>query len=104
MEITLFRKNAYTKEGKRFDVFVSQLTKKDGSTQYVTVKAGKAGKPFDGDKCPCNIVIDKKDAHLQRRKYLNARTGEEGYSYTLWVNNYTYSDTEYIDHSLDDYE
>lgn len=104
MKLTVFRRNAHTKEGKLFTVFVSQLTKKDGTTQYVTVKTGKSCPALDETKTPYIIEVAKEDAHLSRRKYISAKTGEEAYSYTLWVNAYKESTEKYVDHSLDEFE
>ena len=38
MKITVFSRKAKTHDGRAFNVFVSSLTKNDGSSQYVTVR------------------------------------------------------------------
>lgn len=101
MEITVFAKNATSKDGRKFVRFITRLTRKStGETFTSSVKFREdAGVPT---VCPCNIVIDKKDANLQAHSY-TTNDGEEAIGYTLWVSKWTMSDIPYEDHSLDDF-
>lgn len=104
MKITLFRKVRNTKEGKKFDSFITKLTKKDGSETTVSVRfLGDPRDAFDASLCPYIIIVDKKDANLSKRETMDENTGEMHTFYTLWVKKYTVSDEKYVDHSLDDY-
>lgn len=104
MKITLFKKQGTTKDGRKFDYFVGKLNRKDGTSQYVTVKhSGDRRFDFDPNKAPYIIEVDKADANLQAKTWTD-RDGNERKDYTLWVKNYRVSDEKYVDHSLDDFE
>lgn len=104
MKITLFRKVRTTKEGKKFDSFITKLAKKDGTEITASVKfSGDSRDAFDASLCPYIIIVDKQDANLSKRETKNEDTGEEHIFYTLWVKKYTVSDEKFVDHSLDDF-
>lgn len=104
MKITLFRKVRTTKEGKKFDTFITKLYKKDGSEITASVKfSGDSRDAFDSSLCPYNIIVDKQDANLSKREITDENTGETHIFYTLWVKKYIISDEKFVDHSLDDF-
>lgn len=103
MELTIFAKKRTTDEGKSFYSYITTLTKKDGTKQTVGVKfREECGQP-KGDKCPCNVIVDKGDANLATKSFIREDTGEVAESLTLWVKNWK-PGSEYVDTSLDDYE
>lgn len=102
MKIEVFGKKRQTKEGKSFMSYFATI-KKGGQPLTVNVKfREECGNP---KKCPCVIEFDKSDANLssKERTYKND-AGEECVviDNTLWVTKYT--ETEYVDTSLDDVE
>ena len=105
MKITVFSRKAKTNDGRTFNVFVSSLTKNDGTSQYVTVRySGKdKNKEFDSAKCPYIIEFNKADANLASNSYEDKKTGEKRKNFTLWIKDYKESDEAYVDHSLDDF-
>lgn len=105
MKVTIFSKKVKTNDGRSFNVFVSSLPKKDGTSQYVTVKySGQdKNKEFDSNKCPFIIEVDKSDAHMSSKSFTDKTTGEIRKNYTLWIKDYKESDEVYVDHSLDDF-
>lgn len=103
MELTIFAKKRNTKEGKTFYSYISTLTKKDGTSQTVGVKfRDECGEPKP-DNCPCNIVVEKRDANLSRKDFIREDTGEVAESLTLWVKDWK-TGSAYVDTSLDDYD
>lgn len=103
MQIAVFAKRRTTEEGKTFYSYLSTLTKKDGTKQTVAVKfRDEAGNPKP-ERCPMNVIIDKSNANLATREYVNEDTGEVCTSYTLWVSAWT-EGAPYVDASLDDYD
>ena len=105
MKITVFNRKAKTHDGRAFNVFVSSLTKNDGSDQYVTVRySGKdKNKEFDPTKCPYIIEFNKEDANLSSKSFEDKKTGEKRKNFTLWIKDYTVSEEKFVDHSLDDF-
>lgn len=105
MKVTLFRKQGTTKDGRKFNIFVSTLDRKDGTKQYVTVKySGEdENKQFNANKCPYIIEVDKHNANLQTKHWTD-RNGEIRDDFVLWVKDYKVSDEVYVDHSLDDFD
>lgn len=102
MEITIYAKKRSTKEGKTFYSYLSTLTKKDGTTQTVSVKfRDEAGNPKP-ENCPMNIKFEKGSANMATREFTREDTGEPGVSYTLWVSAWE-KGTPFVDHSLDDF-
>ena len=105
MKITVFSRKAKTNDGRAFNVFVSSLTKNDGTSQYVTVRySGKdKNKEFDSARCPYIIEFNKEDANLSSKSFEDKKTGEKRKNCTLWIKDYKESDEVYVDHSLDDF-
>ena len=105
MKITVFSRKSKTHDGRTFNVFVSSLTKNDGTSQYVTVRySGKdKNKEFDSAKCPFIIEFNKEDANLSCTPFEDKKTGEQRKNFTLWIKDYTVSEEKFVDHSLDDF-
>ena len=104
MKVTVFAKKRTTKEGKTFYSYLTTLTKTDGTELTTAVKFHEsAGNPRPED-CPMNIIIEKKDANLSCKKFVNPETGEAFDSYTLWVKKWTKSEELWVDDSLSDFE
>lgn len=103
MEISIFAKNRKTREGRSFTVYLSSLTKKDGTQVPCSVKFNATCQPPKPESCPLNIIVDKEHCNVSKRRYLNESTGEIMESYTLWVNQYA-AGGEYVDHSMDEFE
>lgn len=101
MEISIFAKKRTTKEGKSFYQYISTLTKRDGTTNTVRV-AFRDCDPPKADSCPRNIVVYRENSNLAVRRYTDPNTGEIKEASTLWVYHWD-EGSEYIDHSLDDY-
>ena len=103
MEITIYAKKRTTAEGKTFFSYLSNLTRKDGTVQTVSVKfRDECGSPKP-EKCPMNIKFEKGAANLSTRNFTREDTGEISLSYTLWVSRWEQG-TPFVDHSLDDFE
>ena len=103
MEITIFAKKRTSNDGKTFYSYLTTLIRKDGSDQTVSVRfREEAGKPKP-ENCPMNIVIDKGDANISKKKYVREDTGEEAFSYNLWVTAWK-EGTPYVDTSLDEFD
>lgn len=99
LNLTLFGKRRQSSDGKPFISYLATLTKKNGEELTVSVKFKTDVRP---PECPANIVVDKSDANLAKRKYIDAKTGEEKDAYTLWVTKYENGEI-YVDHSLDEF-
>lgn len=101
MKATIYAKMR-EKNGQKFPVFLTRLTKKDGEVITCAVKfRDDAGKP-DPKKCPMNIVFDKKDANFSVKK-VELSNGEPAENKTLWVSKWA-EGAAYVDTSLDDFE
>lgn len=105
IKTAVFASKKRSKEGREFIVYTGRLTKKtDGSEMTVRIKFREdcgAPKP---DVCPCIIQFDKTGANLSSKEYIDEATGEYRTAYTLWVNAWSMTDEQYIDHSLDDFD
>lgn len=99
--LTIFAKKRNTKEGREWVSYLTQLKKKDGTTQTMTVKF-KDDEP-DLDMCPLNIDVEKSDMNISQKKY-ETEDGSEAVGYTLWVKNWSESAEQWLDTSLDDFE
>ena len=102
MQTTVFAKQRTDRNNRKFYTYLAQLTvPATGEQLTVAVKfpEGKEPKPAD---CPMNIVFNKADANLSRRRYEKS-SGEIGISSTLWVSDWEEGEP-YVDHSLDDFE
>lgn len=103
MEIAVYAKKFTAEGGKTFYRYLTTLTRKDGSKQTMAVKFREdCGNP-KAEKCPMNIVIDKKDANVASKEFIREDTGDVGTSYTLWVSAWK-EGRPFVDTSLDDYE
>ena len=105
MEITVFAKKRQTKDGaKTFFSYLGKLTRKDGTQLTVSLKfRDECGAPASTE-CPMNIIVEKQDANLSDRIIGSDReTGEAIYGHTLWVSKWKRG-SDYVDHSLDDFE
>lgn len=100
MKLTIFSKSMKSKEDRKFKVYLTRLKRKDG--EEVPVRVSWADGVVIPASFPCIILVDKKDANLSQKSYRDA-DGNLGTSYTLWVNDYSPSGEEYVDHSLDDF-
>lgn len=103
MELTLFAKKRTTREGKSFYTYLTKLTRKDGTEVTTAVKFRDNGMTLPRpEDCPCNIIVEKKDANFSTRTLVNDTTGEMIQSNTLWVSAWT-KGAEYVDNSMDDF-
>lgn len=103
MEIAIFAKKRTNKEGKPFTSYLSSLTRKDGTTQTISVKfREECGSP-KAEKCPMNVIIDRGDANMVKKSFEREDTGETGISYTLWVSAWK-EGIPYVDTSLDEFD
>lgn len=103
MELTVFAKNRTTKEGKPFQTYFSKLTKKDGTEITTELKfRDECGAP---KKFPCNIIVEKQDCNLAEKEvtYEKDDVMEVALQRRLWISNWR-EGSEYVDHSLDDYD
>lgn len=100
MEITIFSKQAVSKDGKPFTRFLTTLTKKaTGEAVTMGVKFRKdAGQP---DACPCNIIVEKAGVNISYRNTTD-KNGEPVQYPTLWVSKWM-PGGPYEDHSTDEY-
>lgn len=101
MKLTIFSKSMKSKEDRKFKVYLTRLRNKNG--EEVSVRVAWAEGVVIPAQFPCIILVDKKDANLSTRTY-KSEDGSTGTSHTLWVNAYTPTTEEYVDHSLDEYE
>lgn len=101
MEISIFSKRRTSKEGKTFYQFLSTLEKADGTTDTVRVCFRNVDAPKP-ESCPRNIVVRKEDCNMATRRFTDPSTGEQKTGRTLWVTAWE-PGSEYIDHSLDEY-
>lgn len=103
MEITIYAKK-FTGEGnKSFYRYLTTLTRKDGGKQTMAVKFREdCGNP-KAEKCPMNIVVDKKDANVATKEFTREDSGETGISYTLWVSKWS-EGKPFVDTSLDEFD
>ena len=112
MKLNIFGKKGTSKDGRAFPIYLSTLTKKDGSEIKVSVKFRQDAKQPELSECPCIIEVDKKNANLTVKDIKDPETGEYLYdeasgevktSKTLWVSAWKMVGP-YVDHSLDDFE
>lgn len=105
MTLTVFRKKVTPKNGnKPFNKYITTLTNKSGENIYTEIRFNdgcEIPKEF-----PCVIDVDKKKANLSTKhnKVVDDDGNEKVYTrYTLWINEIQ-KISEYIDHSLDDFD
>lgn len=103
MEIAIYAKR-FTGEGnKAFYRYLTTLKKKDGGKQTMAVKfRDECGSPKP-EKCPMNIIVDKKNANVSTKEYEREDTGEVGTAFTLWVSAWK-EGAPFVDTSLDEYD
>lgn len=101
MEITVFAKRRTSKEGKTFYQYLTTLTKKDGTTETMRVCFRNVDAPKP-ETCPRNIIVERDNSNIAVRHYNDPSTGEIKANRTLWVSAWE-PGSEYVDHSLDDY-
>lgn len=102
MEITIFAKKRTTADNKTFTSYLTRLNKKDGEQDTVQVRFKEDCGAPKLEECPMNIVVNRDDVNLVTKDYVKA-DGQTGVSRTLWVAKWD-KGSEYVDHSLDDYE
>lgn len=106
MELTVFAKKRVTREGKTFYNYLSTVTKA-GEELTVQLKFRESCGQPKAENCPCNIIVDKKDANFTAKviHVKDEETGEEKeYSKnTIWISDWK-AGSEYVDHSMDDIE
>lgn len=103
MQITIFAKRRQTKEGKTFYNYLASLTNKEGNEIPCQVKfRDGAGQPKP-ELCPMNIIFDKKSANFSTKEYTDPTTAEVRKSNVLWVSKWEQG-SDYVDHSLDDFD
>lgn len=104
MKATIFAKRIKSHDGKSFTIFVTNLTRKDDTQQYMKVMyTGKdKNKGFDSDACPMVIEFDRQSANISKTAFTD-KNGEDRMSYTLWLKDYRKLNEQFIDHSLDDF-
>lgn len=100
MRLTIFAKTLRSREGKPFKVYLTRLKKTTGEedTCRVMFREGIQIPP----SFPVIVDVEKKNAQLSSKHYLDD-SGQEHKTLTLWVDAYTPTGEEYIDHSLDEY-
>lgn len=109
MQLTVFAKTKHTKEGKPFNTYFSKLKKKDGSEIIAELKFREdCGVPKD---FPVNIIVEKSNANFSEKDVTVVSKDEAGNEEErvvtqrrIWINSWDYSEEEYIDHSMDDFE
>lgn len=103
MEITVFAKERKTSNGKTFWGYLTTLVNKaTGEQETIGVRFRQSCGQPDPDRCPMNIVVDKKDCNIATSHYTREDTGEDAVSKSLWVMKWK-EGSEYVDHSTDDY-
>lgn len=102
MELTVFASRKHTSDGgKPFTVYSTKLVNRTTNTEdYVQVRFVGT---MELKNCPCIIKVEKRDANISKRTWID-KDGVTRETLVLWIKNYTLSDKEYIDHSLDNYE
>lgn len=103
MKILVFAKRRSTKEGKKFNVYISKLLKKDGSEITSAVKFREECGAPKPEECPCYIEVKKEDCNMSSSKVVNNDTGEIYINNTLWVSNWKMLPEKYVDTSMDDF-
>lgn len=104
MQLTIFAKAMTSKDGRKYNRYLTKLTKKDGSQLTVNVKfREEAGEPRN---CPCNIEVEKRDCNYVEKleQYVDHESGEakEACRRTLWISEWADGEP-YVDHSMDDF-
>lgn len=100
IEITVFEKKAKSKDGRQFSIY---LTKLPGDTDTARVKFREYSTP--PKTFPVNIELTQKECSFVEREYAQEVDGDlvKRKERTLWVGNWSLSDNEYRDNSMDKY-
>lgn len=104
MKIAVFSKKRQSQDGRSFYNYIGRLKKKDGTELSCGIRFRDPCVGPKPDACPCYISIEKKNANMSMRQYLDEKTGEMRFAYTLWVTEYTLLPEKWEDHSLDDFD
>lgn len=103
MRVDVFGKKRTTTEGKNFISYFGKL-KRNGEEITVQIKFPQATP--SPSKVPCTIEFDKHDANYTEKEkpYIDKETQEEKKTIerVMWVSEYT--ETEYIDTSMDGFD
>lgn len=102
MKLTIFCKSLRNRDGKPFKVYLTRLQNAKTGDQLTCRVNFREGVALPAT-FPAIVEVNKSDANLSTRTY-NDESGQVHTTYTLWVNAYTPTGEEYVDHSLDDYE
>ena len=103
MELTIFAKKGTTNDGRKFTRYLTKMVRKStGEIISVSVKFREECGAPSHDDCPINIIVDKADANMDSREFIN-KSGDPQIGYTLWVSAWSLSPNVYEDHSLDDF-
>lgn len=111
MKLDIYAKHrtGETEDGRKYDFYsyTTKLKKKDGDVVTASVKFVSDGKEAPkGKECPCAIIVKRNDMNLatQDLEYRDENGNITGVKrvYTLWIRDYEL--TEYVDHSLDDFD
>ena len=102
MEITIFAKRRQSKDNKTFYQYLTTLPRRDGTTETMRVCFRDCDIP-KSDSCPRNIVVEKANCNISTRVFTVPDTGEIKQAKTLWVTRWD-SGSEYVDHSMDEYD
>ena len=102
LELTIFAKDGQSNDGRKYTRYITRLVRKStGEIVTVSVKFRESCGAPNRDKCPMNIIVDKKNSNLQSRDYIN-KNGEPSIGYTMWISEWA-EGSPYEDHSLDDF-
>ena len=104
MELVIFAKVMTSKDARKYNRYLTKLTKTDGTELTVNVKfREECGEPKN---CPANIIVDKSNCNYVEKleRYEDKETGEvkEACRRTLWVTAWEMG-APYVDHSMDDF-
>ena len=103
MKILVFAKKRTTKEGKKFNIYISKLNKKDGSEITCGVKFREECGAPKPEECPCYIEVAKVDCNMSTKEVVDKETGAIYINNTLWVSKWKMLADKYEDTSMDDF-
>lgn len=103
MKLLVFAKKRTTKEGKKFNTYISRLTKKDNTEVTCAVKfREECGAPKPED-CPCYIEVAKTACNMSTKEVVDKDTGAIYVNNTLWVSAWKMLPDKYEDTSMDEF-
>ncbi len=102
MEISIFAKRRQTQDGRQFFQYLTTLPRRDGTDETMRVCFRDCDPPSP-TTCPRNITIEKRTSNISVRRYTDPRTEEIKSGKTLWLSAWG-EGSEYVDHSMDDYD